>query len=656
MNVNKQGIEQLKSFKNKIAHAISTKVPFLMKLQRKFKTFNIFRVVQRDLEIYFEFKRVDFTGFKEFYGLDNITNRIVGFLPRYVGFRPSKLIYKNNILNKLLIENIDSLNEDLRGCLNNSFLNFKQVISGSPDSNSLHLREFLKPDKNLRTVEELIDIVSLAKQWFLIPELDFNNKHEMAYCTNYNPQSWPGFITNIFLSSRQKGCTINFSLSISMYLFDLIRKIPIRNMSLWDIFAREKECKLELGVSFKELGTRVVVVTEEYVAHLCGWVFQKIMKCVPSRFDDKLKYHINGEYNGYKANKIYNKIHEYDYVLDADWSKFDSTIDSQYLIVACLILFTPSIRTKQDMRFFYFILSSVVTKNIIIPPGIVVEVNRGNPSGHPCVTAVNCIVNLIRWAVIGKQIYGDDFMKYMDIEVYGDDALVLFKDNVNLKNLDYIADKEGYQFDPLYDKLFPSYFFFSEDYTTPDFLKRRFTPKGLFWNPNKIFDKLIYQSRERTIAEQFALVINYINTAPCDDDMNEFLFKLLRGIIRDYKDSLSSFDIDTYQTLINNKQLTTKFIPRNKIDMKDGIDFYHEFTSSSIEIYKPNAKIKNEFTKIDPFLFEAICVHSISPYYFNWVIKNEKRNIIPIFPMLPYQFDIELYKTILFRQHNVRPP
>lgn len=468
--------------------------------------------------------------FKEFFNIKN-TNKIVGFTPDYCGYVPSKPVNFLNIFVEVFQDNLNEIKFKFpRIYINliNSLKEFREVFSGSYDSNSGHLSEFLQDNSSKIKASEIIQKFSSCK-WLPSPKLDFSDFKESKNYINYNPDSDPGHYTSKLLGYKNKGGTINVAFPLAEKKFDLIRKIPIDNYCLWDILAREKDIK-HSSADNKRISTRVVLNTEHHEVILLSFFFQKLMKSISSFYKKDTRFNIAGEYNGDKALKLFNKVSNYDFYLDADWSFFDASIDTEFLKAAGCIMFSNSFNSKEDMRMLYHVISSFVKKYIIVPPGIVVELNRGNPSGHPGVTAVNCYVNLIRWAMIGFEIYGKNFQDYMDVEVYGDDAVVMFKDNPKLFKIDKIIKELGFKSDNLLPKLTNTDYYNIKNDQTPDFLKRRLYNCELCWNNDKLFDKLIYQSKKRSLYDQIDLICNFVKTAPGDLEFNDFSAYILSKI------------------------------------------------------------------------------------------------------------------------------
>jgi len=608
MNIRLEGKIQVQEFLKATNNLISNKVPFLKGLQRKHKSFVIYRLWKSNCMITKQFKRVSFSSWKEFYGDPNV----IGFTPDYIGFRKSKPLRLPretwNSVNRVSFSNLDY------SMISKSCIEERQVWTGSPDSNSLHLRRFFKKNKTRRSFDGLLNIIEKSN-WFSVPSCTFEDPREMQYVTNFNPKAYPGHITSRLLSARNKGTTVNASLILAFKLYKMCRAVPMTNETLWDIFAREKDIKIN-GVD-SEVTTRVVVTTEEYVAHFTSWIVNKLLAAFSTYTDSR--FHIKGEYDGVKAYNLWKKVHNYDFVIDADWSMFDSTIDTVYLELACMILFAPSIHSKEDMRMMYFVMNSIIYKNIIVPPGVVVKVNRGNPSGHPCVTVINCLVNMIRWAVIGYEIYGDDYANNMDIEVYGDDAVVMFKSHPNLMDIDDICYNEGYESEPLVQNLFPADRFGVDIDDSPDFLKRRISPKGVSWNKSKIVNKILYPSKERDVDEQINLMLDFITTGPCDEGFNNWLKEVISDMIK--VNTVSSVTIERFNNIFNNiEKYINKFsFQTERVD--EGFLYEKNLTQNGFSEYKGG--YSEVFESIDPRLLQSILIHVFPMTLANRYIRKD---------------------------------
>lgn len=394
------------------------------------------------------------------------------------------------------------------------------VYKGGFDTSSAHLREFFKDDVTNITAQRIIETIGdEGIKCFFTPKVSFNDEKELDFNIRVNPNAYTGHYTSKLISRKTSETNV-ISRNIAKLFYKQLHKFPIKNFYLWDILGREKDIKIGDYNRVKDVGTRAVMATEDPMKTLLMWFSQKIQLALDT--NDSKTFHLKGEFNSVKYAKIVENENEYDYKLDADWTSFDANCDSQYIIAACALLLDGLPDDKLHRNIKKFITISILTKYVAVPPGVVVELNRGVPSGHPFTTLVNCTINTIYWCMIGKMIYGDDYINMMKIEVYGDDTYVYFKYHENLFRIDTYIIILGIKSELLSDKLVSCKLDY-EEHEQPDFLKRRFSETGIKWNYKKMFDKFFYQSRKRDIFTQIELVTSFYETAPLDEDIKKFI-------------------------------------------------------------------------------------------------------------------------------------
>lgn len=642
LDIKKEGKKQFLSFIGEFENFIATKSieKIRSKIQRKIKKLRIYRLIKEGGRIVKQLFVTNINGFERFYKI-NKTNRVVGYTPNYVGFRPGYPVNFNNVIIKIIYEKLSLIKCKFPNIFKNleeSLSNFREVYSGSYDTNSGHLIEFTKDDTTKFSAEQIINDCNNSS-WLVSPELNLLQIDNLAYETNFNPNSHNGHYSMRIFDSRIKGVTIMPAILLAKRKFELIKKYAIKNFTLWDIFAREKDMKVDYTDSSTILTTRLVLSTEHYEILLLSYFFQQLM--VSTESYGKTKFHLKGEYDGTKSFKLLQKSFNYDYVIDADWPKFDSSIDSSYLIAAGAIMFSNCLTTKESLRVIFHLISSFVTKYICIPPGIIVELNRGNPSGHPGVTAINCYVNIIRWIQIGRQVYGNDYESYMDIEVYGDDAYVFFKNHDNLINIDKLTVELGFSNIKIYDRLFPTDLLLIDVESAPDFLKRKMSLKGLCWNTTKVIDKLIYQSKKRNIYEQVELIKGFITTAPGNSEFNEFGKFLIKEIYNKYlvndNSKIIIKDIDEFLNNVKRYELCDKTYIKEHIKQNNLL---------KEQRYVNLVRYKESFKNIHEFYFNIkllnayflICENGIFTKYIRSVWKNERQRAYLAFKDLEYDY------------------
>jgi len=523
-------------------------------------------------------KRVDIVGFKRHYGLDNKVSRIVGFTPDYKGFRPSKPVLSHNYFTEFYRDRFKHINKtfpDLVEPLQKSILSERIVFSGGYDSSTNHLSAILTPNPSKYDEKQILDVLEKgAFKWFNSPIVEFDDPEEMIYTTNFNKKSSPGHYTGKLIG-KNKGTTNLYSVNTAIEIFKDIKQKPHKNWYLWELLGREKDIKIEHSLkdyssygiynNLPDASTRVVLSADKPAAHLLCWFAQKLSSCL-MRYNNK--FDIKEKFSYKKYEKYYYNRERYDFWVDADWSNFDANVDTPFIKIAgAILLGSFSFTTKENLRISYFIIESIITKYILIPPGIVVECTKGVPSGHPFTTLINCYINIIYWSIIGYEIYGDNYVDNMELTVYGDDALVWFKSHPRIWEIDKICENNNIKSDPIVPKLTFTRTYENEQ-NSPDFLKRVFDPVRVFWNHKKRFDRILYQTSKRDINDQILLIISFIETAPFDKQFNLLSMEFF-GFCRHKYSHLINYDVmnqmNNIQESINKIELT--YLPEPKNNM-----------------------------------------------------------------------------------------
>jgi len=507
-------------------------------LLKRYKNFNVFKLVQSKLDILQLFKKVDLEGYKTHYQIDK-TNRIIGFMPDYIGTVPSRVVRAKNYIAEFIADNLNDIKDVVSSScydeLIDSINSPRVVYSGGFETCGAHLREYFKNN----TTEEIYDrdtilrIVGLSNfKWFAAPVCEFYNVKEIVENLVINLNAFSGHYTSRIFGNK-KGDSDVVSRSVAMRLWERLHDKPYKNTYLWSILGREKDIKINFkNTDIREVGTRVIMTCEAPITYLLMWFSQKF-NFILGYSNWNNTYNVCGEFNNDKFVKLHQKKYEYDFELEADWSYYDSNIDTNFLEIGAAILCCGLPTDKLHLNIMYTFISSVVTKYVILPPGAVVELNRAQPSGHPAGTLVNCNVNLIYWCIIGYMIYGDDYADNMHVEVYGDDTRAYFKYHKNLIYIDEYIKKAGLKSEPVLPNMRSTKLSTSSNFSI-DYLKRRFNEDGISWNHKKMFDKFLYQSKNRNLNDQIGVVLSFLESVPTDSDLREFSKLFVRWINNKY--------------------------------------------------------------------------------------------------------------------------
>lgn len=503
---------------------------------KKVGRFPIYKLMMNDSKTNIFRKNANINEFIEHYKIGKNT-RIVGYTPDHIGFEPTKLVINDNIFLNYFIDRSEFIKNN---CSENFYSEFiksagqpRVVYDKGFEPTSLHISYFceescLNPEYTFETIVEKLSYSNF--RWFNSPHVKFFGTEELWGTTRVKDSAFPGHYTSM-IAGRTKEAANLVSRKAASHIFDLLKTEPVKNCYLWSLLSREKDNKLtNTGGNNIQLGTRTVMCTEHPMSLLLTMFAQRIQCAINTVDADKLNYHVSGKFDGDKYIRLKELEQKYDFKVEADWKSYDSNIDATFIKVACMILLQnlPDDRLHRNIR--YLITSSHVTKYIAVPPGVVVEVNKGVPSGTPFTTLINCTINLIYWCLIGERIYGRDYIDNMHVEVYGDDAVVYFKNSPNLSNIDDIIANLGLKSELIYPNLKLCKYNYQPKEEV-DFLKRRFTDSKLNWNHKKLFDKLFYQAHKRNFKEQLELLLSFYETSPDDEDLK----LLIKDVIRWFK-------------------------------------------------------------------------------------------------------------------------
>lgn len=493
----------------------------LMPKNRRVKSYGIYKLMKKGNSFFKVFKRVKLELFKEHYGI-NKTNRVVGWTPDYVGPTKSRYVKKKNHIPNFIDTNFNEIknkcSDSFMTSLFRSSSSHRVNYTSGFDTSHAHLKEYFKDDSDneFLKLDNILEIMNYSDfKWFWGTKQSFSDSRELFTTVRTNPNAFSGHYTSKMFGNDKRKSEYE-SRDVALKIWEYLKLKPLKNNYLWTLLGREKDIKVNQPDG--EVGTRVILATENPATVLLMWFAQKInLGLYSCKYEHKV-FNVIGEHNGEKNNDLLLKSKGYKYKLEADWTFFDSNIDSVFLKIAGIIITIGLPIDRLHKNISYYITKSLITKNVVLAPGIVIELNRAQASGHPFTTTCNCIVNTIYWCLIGFKIYGKDYADNMRIEVYGDDTYAYFKDHPNLFNIDRFVKECGLKSDSLTD----NFRLIEMDYETHediDFLKRVIKQDRVVWNHKKMFDKLLYPSKNRDINDQILLLKSYYDTCKLDEDV-----------------------------------------------------------------------------------------------------------------------------------------
>jgi hypothetical protein len=122
---------------------------------------------------------------------------------------------------------------------------------------------------------------------------------------------------------------------------------------------------------------------------------------------------------------------------------------------------------------------------------------------------------------------------------------LFFKDHVNLVNIDTYILECGLKSDLVLPNMRSTKFKYDRD-SDIDFLKRKFDEKTLAWNHKKMFDKWLYQSKNRDLNDQILVVLSYLQSVPTDEELKKIVKLFIKWVTLYHSDEIK---YETYKVI-----------------------------------------------------------------------------------------------------------
>jgi hypothetical protein len=184
-------------------------------------------------------------------------------------------------------------------------------------------------------------------------------------------------------------------------------------------------------------------------------------------------------------------------------------------------------------KMFYYCLSSMVCKHIVIPgSGFVYRLTKGIATGHPFTSLVNTTVAYCTFATALNKVCSYSELCETRLFVAGDDVIGVIPLSV-LEKLSYeICNNSGMKIDPIEDHCGPLYS--NVPTIQRSFLKKKFTPLGVAWNDVELIDNLYTSTNgyKNSIGE-INRIIDMLMNGPCDFILNNKVLRIVRKHLSD---------------------------------------------------------------------------------------------------------------------------
>lgn len=200
-NTGKRFNDSLRDFVKRLNKAyFFNEKKFLKVTRRTVKSYGIYRLITKGNEVLKLFKRVKLDEFKKFFSI-NVTNRVVGWTPDYLGPSKSIMVNKGNIYFRIFRRNFSRIEKKCSETFVNeifkSLSDDRIVYSAGYDTCLGHLKEFFKDNSSKMSVRDILDILDKSNFcWFNSAKVSFTNSDEIDNLIRINTNAYSGHYTS----------------------------------------------------------------------------------------------------------------------------------------------------------------------------------------------------------------------------------------------------------------------------------------------------------------------------------------------------------------------------------------------------------------------------------------------------------------------------
>jgi hypothetical protein len=391
---------------------------------------------------------------------------------------------------------------------------------------------------------------------------DYNPKFIRSL--DVKPKAFPGISTSRKIAKYRRDSSPRTKEYAYKYVQRIMRfETQILDTSLIQVGGREKRIKFDADEKGKKVKTRVTCMGEDVPTLISSSVVNPITNCLPEikdNFSQLAKVYGQGNMQRFVNSMKPNSWKEL--VCDLDYSGHDNNTSENQIVVAFAFLRLCFKDSKEIDRLFYYCMSSMIYKRIVLPESnLIYQINKGISTGHgftslittmcaygTLATAVNEITNTPEFKDAK-----DVLMDSSRIANAGDDVNI--KLDVDIINPVYekVINESGHTIDNMNQN---GYHNSNNVCSRVTFLKKQF--QQFSWNPRELFTNLVHPTvAERNFGHRADNLKVLMYQSPLNTELNNkiiclILCYILCGRGYGYNDML--------QAQLDNRTLSTRML------------------------------------------------------------------------------------------------
>lgn len=348
-----------------------------------------------------------------------------------------------------------------------------------------------------------------------------------------NPKAFPGFSTHRKIAKFRK----NSSPFTKEYAYKYAQRVmseedQILDTSLIVVGGREKRVKYDVDEKGKKVKTRVTCMHEDVPALISGSVVNPITNCLPEINDNFCQLaKVYGQGNMQRFVDTLNPNSWKELVCDLDYSGHDNNTSEEQVVAAFALFRLCFKECKKIDKIFYYIMSSMIHKRIVLPEtNMVYHINKGISTGHGFVALCTtfCAYGTLATAI---NIVLKKKSKFLRNKYLGSSAICNAGDDVNIKlNVDIneevyheVINNSGHKVDDMRN----NGYHISNNYSSRvTFLKKKFIEYS--WNYPELFTNLVHPTlKEKNFGRRSENLKVLMYQSPLDLRFNNMLTCLI---------------------------------------------------------------------------------------------------------------------------------
>jgi hypothetical protein len=249
-------------------------------------------------------------------------------------------------------------------------------------------------------------------------------------CFKYVKQkvgAFPGIMTSN-LEEKKKGELTTEYTDMAILLFEKLRIGKLFDTSPWTFGARVRKQR-DLWSSDAPPECRGILMNEFATSIFSQGFVQSISDYLIANKTSAMMIGASIFNGGYI--RLRQPDDEAYHTLEGDWEYFDSHVMKEHIEASFSIFRLCFHKSDHYDNCFYFMMSSLLNKNIIIPGGLTFQLNDGMPSGTPWTNLMNSLINWLILRDVLDMMYGKDSIR-VKIQCGGDDFKLFFPEDIVL--------------------------------------------------------------------------------------------------------------------------------------------------------------------------------------------------------------------------------